>query len=175
MKDWSMLGVVASEGGQRTSIDGRELNRVREIVPAIAGTVDTVDIWSTEKNYICKNTTLWLILKRVKNPMKYVLDGNNHFRFNYTGQIGDQPTQYVKRPFQFVPYASRNYELPPIDELVYKDLDGTKEIGVPYAVGRVRDVPPGRELQSFGPNAWFDQSKVPMLPKFEMVARSCCP
>lgn len=175
LDDWKIMGTITSESGNDSSESGREMLRTRELVTTIAGTVDTVDIWSTEKSYICKNMTLWLILKRVeRHPVQYVLDGKGHFRFSYENLVGEGKP-YVEKPFQFVPYASHNYETPPIEELVYTESDGRKEIGVAFAVGRVRDMPPGRDMYSFGPDAWHDATVVPHLPKFEMVARMRCP
>lgn len=118
-QNWYVEGSVRSEEGQVDLYQKHQDGKERLVTCIPRGFEYIYNIWGNE---VTSKTPLFLILKKVDTTKtaKYILSPYSDQSATSINQ-GQGLGQSTTRPFQLVPWANANYDLPPPDEYRYKD------------------------------------------------------
>jgi hypothetical protein len=124
---WNLSGVIRAAAGAISGVQQlAESDRVVALTVTVARRAEIADIFGgVEDGALC-----WFILRRIS--------------IDSAGNYG---------PFQYVPYASAQYDYPPDDAMMYRDLAGNWARGIAFYVGRITLVPPGYTGRKVSRNA----------------------
>lgn len=133
--DWNFFGVVSNEEGENNkSSTRRQSSTQRSLNVIVKGKCTCYNIWHSD---ITTGTKLFLILKKVfiRNQTTYILSQERKKVLELSTKEEGQSTEggFV---FQYVPYADKKRDYPPIEDIMGDD----NSLGKVFYIGKVSDI-----------------------------------
>lgn len=166
LKDWGIAGPVVSEEGQDEWMTNQNTTKKPQRLYNVTqwGYCAAENIWGQD---LLKHpqTSLWLILKKVRSKKSYPVDGFRHEvhvknalveNGKYLAEEDSEGEDYpedgepiTSTPFQFVPWCSHIFGKPLPRDLEYIDEFGIKRLGVGIYLGQYHNSGGTSDIRSF--------------------------